>query len=183
MKDERTITFVCLPGATMTDITNSVSTQPFSILDFNEHHISSLHLFNNGLPAALLSLSSPSSGCSTSNYPSHSLISSTSNRHRTKLKLKKKKNKRSRRRLRQLALLKEQLKAYFRKKKQKQLVQDSLSPASVTIDPPSSPVESPILDYLPMIDLQITPDLSKRKYIYKDITAPSNSPSQNNWVS
>ena len=169
----------------MVNIAKSVSTQPFSILDFNEHHISSLHLFNNGLPATLLSLSSPSSGRSASNYPSHSLISSTSNRHRSKLKLKKKKKKnpRSRRRLRQLALLKKQLKAYFGKKKQKQLVQDQLSPAFVTIDPPSSPVESTVLDYLPMIDLQITPDLSKRKYIYKDITAASTNPSQINWVS
>ena len=174
--------FLCLTEVLAADLAKSASTQPFSILDFNEFNVSSLHLFDNGLPAALLSLSSPSSARSRSNYQSHSLISSTSNRGRSKRK-KKKKTKKASRRLRRLALLKKQLKEYFKKKKQKQLAQDHPAPISVTIDPPSSPIESMGLEYLPMIDLQITPDLSKRKYVYKDITTQSNHPNQINWVS
>jgi hypothetical protein len=34
-----------------------------------------------------------------------------------------------------------------------------------------------------MIDFQLLPDLSKRKYIYKDITLSNNNQNQMNWVS
>jgi len=32
-----------------------------------------------------------------------------------------------------------------------------------------------------MIDFQLSPDLSNRKYIYKDITLSNNNPNQINW--
>ncbi len=47
----------------------------------------------------------------------------------------------------------------------------------------SQQIESSPNEHSTMIDFQLSPDLSKRKYIYKDINLTNNNQNQINWVS
>jgi hypothetical protein len=80
--------------------------------------------------------------------------------------------------------LKKQLKSYLKKKKLKQKQQQHHlnNISNVIIHHQSQPMESTPNEHSTMIDFQLPPDLSKRKYIYKDITLANNNQSQMNWV-
>jgi hypothetical protein len=75
-----------------------------------------------------------------------------------------------------------------KKKKKQQQQQDQLSNISNVIIPhQSQQIESSPMEHSAMTDLQLSPDLSKRKYIYKDITLSNNNntntnQNQMNWV-
>ena len=81
-------------------------------------------------------------------------------------------------------MLKKQLKAYLKKKKKKQ--QQDKYHSNIIVHHQPQQIELIPNEHSTINDLQSTPDLSKRKYIYKDITLSSNNNnnhSQMNWVS
>jgi hypothetical protein len=56
--------------------------------------------------------------------------------------------------------------------------------SNIIIHSQSEQIESSsTINHSTMIDFQLSPDLSKRKYIYKDITLSNNNSNQMNWVS
>jgi hypothetical protein len=72
-----------------------------------------------------------------------------------------------------------------KKKKKKQKQQDRYQFDNISSDMisrQSDQTESTPMEHSMMIDFQLSPDLSKRKYIFKDITLSNNNQSQMNWV-
>ena len=166
-------------GPSNTHLTTFLSTQPFSILDLNENDFSSLQLFNH--PLSPVSICSPSqlSGQIASQYQNQTLF-----RHAEitpKIKSKKKKTKRLNYSSRRSMFLKKQLKSYLKKKQKKSVDSDQIQTTSTVMD--VQQYSTPIEEYPSMISPSVTPDLSKRKYIYKDITTTTNNANQINWVS
>lgn len=81
-------------------------------------------------------------------------------------------------------VLKKQLKVYLKKKKQRQNRSHMNPISNIIIHSQSEQIESSsTINHSTMIDFQLSPDLSKRKYIYKDITLSNNNSNQMNWVS
>ncbi len=74
-----------------------------------------------------------------------------------------------------------------RKKKQQQQQQQDQNQlnniSNVIVHHQSQQIESSPNEHSTMIDFQLSPDLSKRKYIYKDINLTNNNQNQINWVS
>jgi hypothetical protein len=80
-------------------------------------------------------------------------------------------------------VLKKQFKAYLKKKKQQQNRSHMNSISNIIVHHQSKQIESLPMEHSTMIDFQLSPDLSKRKYIYKDITlSNNNNQNQMNWV-
>jgi hypothetical protein len=81
-------------------------------------------------------------------------------------------------------VLKKQFKAYLKKKKQQQQHRSHMNSISnIIVHHQSKQIESSPMEHSTMIDFQLSPDLSKRKYIYKDITlSNNNNQNQMNWV-
>ncbi|CAF0796795.1 unnamed protein product [Rotaria sordida] len=84
-------------------------------------------------------------------------------------------------------ILKKQLKTYFKKKKRKQQQEQQINEyhlkniSNVIIHHQSQQIESSSIQHSTMVDFQLTPDLSKRKYIYKDITLSNDNQNHMNW--
>ena len=153
-----------------------LSTQPFSIVGLNENDFPSLE------PIAICSPVVRFSGQIASQYRNETLFCEEN--IASKVSTKKKKLKRIGSAARRLSFLKKQLKIFLKKKKlRKKPIQDTST--TICEDPkpiePSSPEEDD-----PMLNPSFSPDLSKRKYIYKDIstTAATTTTSVNpiNWV-
>jgi len=143
-----------------------------------------LHLFNDDISTPpILSPPLQLSGHIASQYQNKILINSNDNISKIKIKKKKKKLRYPSRRF---TILKKQFKTYLkkRKKKQQQEDQNQLNNISnVIIHHQSQQIESSPIEHSTMIDFQLSPDLSKRKYIYKDINLTNNNQNQMNWVS
>lgn len=106
------------------------------------------------------------------------------------MKQKKKKLKKKNRKLsyssHHFIILRKQYQTYLKKKKKKQQQQErqlNHNISNIILHSQSQKIESSPNQHSNMIDLQLSPDLSKRKYIYKDINLSSNN-NQNhmNWV-
>ena len=93
------------------------------------------------------------------------------------IKKKKKRKRKFRSRFDRLNVFKKQLKFYMKKKK-KHKQQYRLDVEPISNNPQ---LESSLTEASTMMDFQLVPDLSKRKYIYKDITLSNQN--QMNWVS
>jgi len=143
------------------------STQPFSIFDFSETNRPCLH---DDILTPILSPPLQSSGQIATQYKNLTLIQ-TNNEINLKVKSKKKKIKRLHLPLNRFDRLKKQLKIYLKKKKKtQQQHQPTVSNISI-----SSSSSSTLIDHSNLIDLPLSPDLSKRKYIYKEISLSNNS--------
>ena len=166
-------------GSSNNQPTNYFSTQPFSILESN---LSSLHLFNNDLSTSIISSHLQLHDHLTSQYLNNSLIvNSNDNISTTKKKRKRKKNLHYP--LHRLTILKEQLRTYLKKKKKKRKRSNTYANISnIIVHHQAQKIESTSTEPSTMMDFPLIPDLSKRKYIYKDITLSNDNQSQINWV-
>lgn len=156
-------------------LTSFFSTQPFSILNLHENDVSALETINTCAPLQL-------SGRIASQYQNVTLLPEEQIIEKTKPKMKK--IKRLNPMARQLIHLKKQLKWYLKKKKKKR-IETSSGPLATDTAVEESPVaeSSSNDDSSSMMFPSFSPDLSKRKYIYKDITASTtNHPNQINLV-
>lgn len=102
--------------------------------------------------------------------------------------IKKKRKPKWRSRSERLIMLKKRFKSYMKKKKkqkdkQQRCQSNVQSIPNNPVQDPSQSSESSLQEHPTMIDFQFVPDLSKRKYIYKDITLSNQNPNQINWVS
>lgn len=161
------------------------STQPFAILDLHDDNVSSLSVFNKDLSTPVLSPLVQFSGQLVSQYQIEPLVNDETNINHISKKSKKKKKKRLHDRLRRSSAVKQRMVAYFKKLKLKQ--QRSKKPPinnvlTVAAPPEPKQIESTPIEHSSMIDFQLMPDLSKRKYIFKDISLTTNSSNQMNWV-
>ena len=69
----------------------------------------------------------------------------------------------------------------MKKQRMKRWSRRTTTSSTPVVPSPQQP-ESVPLAHSPPIDVQSSPDLSKRKYIYKDIATSNNQSSQMNWV-
>ena len=155
-----------------------ISTQPFSIVDSDDAHLSSLQLLNDDM---LTVMPDPIAQLSGHVAPAYQHCSLSVDRHHgsaTKRRRKKKLHYSARR----LTILKKQLKAYVRKQRMKRRCHRTTTSPSTPVAPCPPRTESAPVAHSPPIDIQSSPDLSKRKYIYKEITTSNNQTDQMNWV-
>ena len=154
-----------------------LSTQPFSIFTSDDAHLSSLELLNNDMLTAIPDPIAQLSGHVAPAYQHCSVSVDLHHRSQTKKRRKKKLHYRARR----FTILKKQLKAYMKKQRMKRWSRRTTTSSTPVVPSPQQP-ESVPLAHSPPIDVQSSPDLSKRKYIYKDIATSNNQSSQMNWV-
>ena len=157
-----------------------LSTQPFSIVTIEENQLSSLCLFNNNLPVSKPSPPLQMSGQIDAHYRNIDVLNKHSyDVRQTKLKKKSK----LRAILHRRSIFKKQLKKFLRSKKRKQLAHQSHHVSKKSIHEPIEENEFPQKHQIISHDLQPSPDLSKRKYIYRDITLTNTESNLMNWVS
>ncbi|CAF0752815.1 unnamed protein product [Adineta ricciae] len=155
-----------------------LSTQPFSIVTIEENQLSSLCLFNNNLPVSKPSPPLQMSGQIDAHYRNVVLLDKHSyDVHHTKLKKKRI----LRAILRRRSIFKKQLKKFLRNKKRKQRSHQSHRVSKKSIHEPVEENEFPQKQQITIHDLQPSPDLSKRKYIYRDITLTNTESNLMNW--
>ncbi|CAF0728062.1 unnamed protein product [Adineta ricciae] len=155
-----------------------LSTQPFSVVTIEENQLSSLCLFNNNLPVSKLSPPLQMSGQIDAHYRNVVLLDNHSyDVYHTKLKKKRK----LRAILRRRSIFKKQLKKFLKYKKKKQRSHQSHCVSKKNIHHPTKENGFPQKQQIIINDLQPLPDLSKRKYIYRDITLTNTESNLMNW--